>query len=136
MRKAKKAPVRSRSTFEAKIMKDLEERGIQYEYETLQLKYVKYSCPKCKCEIKRGTYTPDFIIGDRVIEAKGYFPSTVRTKMLNVKRDNPSIKLFLLFQKNNTISKKSKTTYLEWAKQHDFIAAVGNSVPEEWLHGI
>lgn len=124
---------RGRSTYEAKIMEDLEARGIKYEYETLKLKYVKDFCPHCKLPSKEGVYTPDFIIGDLICEAKGYFDSENRSLMLAVKRDNPELKIALLFQRNQPIRKGSKTKYMDWATKNGFICEVGNTIPEEWI---
>jgi hypothetical protein len=114
-------------------MKDLKQRKISYQYETEKLKYVKDFCPHCGEPARTGTYTPDFIIGDIVVEAKGRFDSPTRSKMLCVKRDNPKVKLHLLFQRNNTLNKSSSTTYVEWSLKHGFICAVGNFIPQEWL---
>lgn len=126
---------RGRSSFEELIMKDLEQRQIKYEYETLKLKYVKQTCPHCKEPVRRGTYTPDFIIGSLIVEAKGRFTSVDRTKMLCVQRDNPEIRVALLFQRNQPLIKGSKTTYVDWATRHGFTCAVGKSIPEEWISG-
>lgn len=53
--------------------------------------------------------------------------------MLNVKRDNPTLKLALLFQRNNTLTKASKTTYTMWAEKYGFPSAIGIVIPDEWI---
>lgn len=122
-----------RSGFEDKIKKDLESRGIAFEYETLKLKYIKKRCPHCDEVVDSGVYTPDFIIGTLIIEGKGNLDSETRTKMKQVKACNPDSDIRFLFQRNNKITKASKTTYLDWAEKYGFPAVVGNEVPEGWL---
>ena len=80
-------------------------------------------------------YNPDFILTFRngrkiYIEAKGYFRPADRTKMLAVKRQNPSIDLRISFGRNNTLGKKM--TYTDLCDRHGFPWAVGE-VPKGWL---
>lgn len=82
-------------------------------------------------------YIPDFIITRRdgtvlYIEAKGWFRSEDRAKMLAVVRDNPSLDIRMLFGKDNLISKGSSTRYSEWCIRHSIPYAIGK-VPKEWL---
>jgi hypothetical protein len=113
-------------------MEDLEKRNIPYLYEKLKLKYVKDTCPSCGHKIKVGTYTPDFQIGNLVIESKGLFTKEDRDKMVKVKRDNPTLDICMLFMSNNKLTKSSKYRYLDWAEKFGFKASVG-LVPEEWI---
>jgi hypothetical protein len=122
-----------RSSYEELIRDDLDAKNIKYEYEKLKLTYVKERCSHCGHPSKQGIYTPDFVIGNIIVECKGRFESSDRTKMLNVQRDNKEISIRLLFQRDNKLNKTSKRTYTQWAKAHNFICAVGNAVPEEWL---
>lgn len=66
------------------------------------------------------TYHPDWFIGDRrYIETKGRFTSYDRSKTLWVRKSNPEITVYLLFQDSKkTLSKKSKTTYGDWCNKH------------------
>lgn len=117
-----------RSGFERKVRKFLEEEKVKYTYESL---VIKYTVP----ETKR-SYTPDFILPNGVIvEVKGYWDAASRRKMALVVEQNPHLKIKLLFQRDNTISKKSKTKYTEWAKARGIDCAVSTSgkIPEEWL---
>lgn len=103
-----------RSNFEYEIAKYFERNGIEYEYEQKRLKFV---VP----ETKR-TYTPDWEIKGKqniVYESKGRFSSADRRKMLLVIKDNPEIKVRMIFQ-NSTIriSKSSKTTYADWCDKN------------------
>ena len=45
------------------------------------------------------------------MEAKGFFKPSDRRKMLAVKEQNPELDIRFIFQRNNTLSKNSKTTY-------------------------
>ena len=80
-------------------------------------------------------YTPDFILENGIIiEAKGWFRADDRTKMLLVNEQWPQLDIRLLFEKaDNTLSKRSKTTYKEWAEKHGFIWAEG-LIPLSWIN--
>ena len=125
-----------RSGFEEQIRDDLNRRGIDYGYETLKLKYSDGRCKHCGEPTRIRTYTPDFILNFRlplVVEGKGFWSSPDRTKILNVIKDNPSVDLRLLFQRNQFIGKSSKTRYSDWCEKHNIRYAIGNSIPEEWI---
>ena len=131
--KRKAIPVEQRklrSGYEKKVRKCLEENKVQYTYESMVIKYV---VP----ETKR-SYTPDFILPNGVIiEAKGYWDAESRRKMALVVEQNPDLKIKMLLQRDNTISKKSKTKYSDWATARGIECAVSPQgiIPEEWLHG-
>ena len=129
-----------RSGLEDRVKKDLDKRGITYGYETVRLRYTKLCCPKCGESIKSGQYTPDFVFertfGLRLlVETKGLFTSTDRTKHLAVKCSNPKEDIRFLFQRDNPIRKGSKTKYSTWCLKNGYIFSVGESIPEEWLKG-
>ncbi|API58496.1 hypothetical protein BSL82_03570 [Tardibacter chloracetimidivorans] len=76
-----------RSGLEAKIAKDLEERGVPYEYETMK---VGYSIPE-----RDAKYTPDFILPNGIIvEAKGIFDAEDRHKHVLVKKQHSHLERF------------------------------------------
>jgi len=82
------------------------------------------------------TYTPDFTLNNgAIVEAKGRFTGKDRTKTKEVLNAYPYIKdrFHILFQRNNKLSKKSKTTYMDWCKKNDIKCAVGDTVPAAWL---
>ena len=128
-----KKPVRS--GLEARVREDLDNRGIAYEYETLKLPYIKQVCPHCNEVLKKGNYLPDFIIGTLIVEAKGRFTSEDRKKHLAVKEMNPDRDIRILFQRDQKISKNSKTYYSNWCIKYNIPYAIGESVPEEWISG-
>lgn len=112
-----------RSNFEARIKRNLLDSGVKFEYESKKIKY----------ETKH-TYTPDFVFPNGVIvEAKGYFQASDRTKHLAVKKQHPELDIRFLFQRDERLRKGSKTKYSDWCKKHGFKFAIGETVPKEWI---
>lgn len=112
-----------RSNFEAKIKKTLKEQGVSFSYESKKIKYDMTH-----------TYTPDFILKNGIIiEAKGLFQASDRTKHLAVKKQHPELDIRFLFQRDQKLSKKSKTKYSDWCKKHGFKYAIGIEIPKEWI---
>jgi Phage endonuclease I len=130
-----------RSGFEAAIAKDLEDRGIKYEYEKHVIKYNRTlrggSCGACgsKAVVRVSRYTPDYYLPEyRLwVEAKGRWTSSDRTKLVAFVSQYPEHKFRVLLQRDNKINKGSGTTYSQWAAKHGITAAVGKSVPQAWL---
>ena len=86
------------------------------------------------------------LIGDNiiVIEAKGFFKPSDRSKMLAVKKAHPNLDIRLLLQNNGFMYKAKKGTgrrtpdstdmrYGDWCDKHGFPWAVGTEVPKEWI---
>ena len=115
------------SAFEQSIGTQLREAGVAHVHHPDPLAY----------EVTH-TYTPDFVVSGPIggffyIEVKGYFPPEERTKLLAVRRCNPSREIRIVFQNANTkLSRNGKTTYGDWATRNGFVWADG-AVPEEWL---
>jgi len=128
-----------RSKLEAAVAEMLEGEKLTFTYETKKLSYI----------VKRN-YKPDFIVAcpkkkafwerEIVIEVKGFFSPTDRSKMLAVKEEHPELDIRLIFQRNNTLYKGSKTKYSDWAEQYGFpyhvVGSTKNMVPKEWLKEI
>ena len=54
--------------------------------------------------------------------------------MLAVKKQHPDLDIRLVFQApHNTLTKKSKTTYAQWAEKNGFLWAIYNDIPIEWF---
>ena len=128
-----------RSGFEDTIKADLIKKGVDFGYETIKLQYTKSCCPNCGTLFKRGTYTPDFIIQrpngiPLVVESKGRFTASDRTKMLKVRECNKGQDIRFVFQRDNRIRKGSDTFYSGWCRQHGFLFFVGNFIPEGWIN--
>jgi len=124
LKKKREKPIKFRSNLEERVATLLTTLGVSYEYESERLGYTI-----------QHHYTPDFSLPNHVyLEAKGYWDSEDRRKILAVKRDNPSIDLRMVFQSPfNTISKKSRTTYAQWCDKHAIPWTAYHDIPLEWL---
>ena len=112
-----------RSGLEDRLGKFLDLNGVAYLYETEKFSYVTES-----------KYTPDFFLPNGVIiEAKGFFKPSDRRKMLAVKAQHPELDIRFVFQRNNTLTKQSKTTYGAWAEKHGFKWCIFPEIPPDWL---
>jgi hypothetical protein len=111
-----------RSNFERDTALSLKREGVDFEYETMRIKYKRLS-----------VYTPDFIFGNGVIiEAKGYMPPKDRTKHILIKQQHPSLDIRFLFQNAyNTLTKNSNTTYADWCDRYGFLWC-HKRIPSEW----
>lgn len=120
-RQKKKTPFRSK--FEDTVAFALIDAGVTFSYETLKLSYSRPS-----------TYTPDFILPNGVVlEVKGFWPPSDRTKHKLVKETHPDVDIRFVFQNAfNTLSKSSKTTYADWCDKHGILWC-HRKIPEEWL---
>ena len=113
-----------RSRFEEKVASALERAGVHHSYEKLKLTYTK----ECK-------YTPDFVLDNGIIlEVKGYWQASDRTKHLRVREAHPDLDIRFVFQRaSNTLNKTSKTTYGDWCDKHGFLWCEGD-IPKEWMN--
>ena len=105
---------------------------------SLQVSYEPDKLPFVQPE-KQRLYIPDFKLKDKVyIEAKGRLTVEDRQKMLWVKEQYPDCTFYLLFgNARNTINKRSKTTYSDWADKNGFVwADIRNGIPQSWLKGV
>lgn len=96
-----------RNRFEAKIAKTLDPA---FRYEALRLPYVM-----------KHTYLPDWIDthSKRIVEAKGRFPSSDRTKMKAVREQYPDYEITIIFSNPDApINKGSKTTNAMWCERN------------------
>ena len=128
------------SKLEDKVIKDLKDRGIEYEYEPETFPYERKvrgaHCGNCgsKDVVVRRRYTPDLRIGDFFVEIKGKFTAENRSKMEDFRRGHPEIDLRFLFQRDNWITKKHKSKYSDWCKKLDLKYHIGTEVPQKWIH--
>lgn len=125
-----------RSRFEADFARDLEQRGIEYEYEKEILEYFfkkKGKCLKCggKNVVVQHNYNPDFKIGRLYIETKGRLTSTDRSKMKAVKLCNPELDIRFVFQYDNWCTKLKRERYSDWCTKHGYLYAF-KTLPVEW----
>ena len=115
-----------RSGLEEKVAKQLQDAGVEAEYETKKIGYLKPS--------KLSRYTPDWILPNGiVIETKGRFLVADRQKHLIIKQQHPDIDIRFVFSHSKSrISKSSKTTYAAWCEKNGFLYA-DKWIPEDWL---
>lgn len=130
-KKRSPAPRKLRSGYEGRVALALDKAGVEYTYESEKIPYVVPETKK--------NYTPDFRIVTEsghvlFIEAKGRFLPQDRKKTLLVRAQNPHIDHRMLFMRNNTLTKQSKTTYGAWCEKNGVPYAVSPSgvPPESW----
>lgn len=128
--KGKYAKARSlgfRSMFEVDTAKFLEEKGIQYEYETEKIPYTLNL-----------TYKPDLSIltksGKRIfLELKGRFKYEDRRKMAAVRTAHPDLDIrFVFYNARSKIAKGSVMTHADWAIKYNFPYS-DKVIPQEWI---
>ena len=113
----RKAALRAgyRSGLEQDNAEHLKENNTGYEYEKLRVKYV----PKLR------TYTPDFQLSNGIIiETKGRFIPSDRTKHLLIKDQHKELDVRFVFSNSRQkLSKSSSQTYGGWCDKHGFLYA-------------
>ena len=116
-----------RSELEERIAKKFEKDNVAYLYEARSYKYILES-----------KYTPDFFLqhNNIIIEAKGFFKPSSRRLMLAMKKQYPDLDIRFVFQRNNTLSKNSKTHYGDWCDKHGFPWCIYPNIPPSWLPAI
>lgn len=131
-RNRKRTMGKFRSVFEKDFAHNCDERGVAFEYETEKIRWT----PPQK------TYTPDFIFEKHdgslmIVETKGRFLPSDRTKMKAVVTQYPDLDVRMIFQRGaNKVTKASASkTYLEWCKSHGIKAAEG-TMPSAWIKEI
>lgn len=129
-----------RSMLEAFIAEQLDERGIEYSYETVILRYDQRvhnsRCTSCGHTgvVKQRTYTGDFFVGDKVIlEGKGKLTASERTKLLAIRESNPEWTIVLIFDKDNWITRNHKSRYSDWARKNNFQYTLNGELPDDIL---
>jgi hypothetical protein len=113
-----------RSGLEQDNARHLEGHKVSYEYEKFKVKFVS----------KARTYTPDFKLSNGIIiETKGRFIPSDRSKHLLIKEQHPELDIRFVFSNSNQrLSKVSAQTYGGWCERHGFLYADG-LIPIEWM---
>ena len=114
-----------RSGLEDKIATELSLQGVRFQYEPPG--WVPYSRRPSK-------YKPDFLLPNGIIiETKGQFVSSDRSKHKLIKEQHPDLDIRFVFSNSKSrIGKKSKTTYAMWCERNGFLYA-DKSIPLEWI---
>jgi hypothetical protein len=116
---------RYRSGLEKKVADELTQLGVEFHYEPPG--WVQYNKPTSK-------YKPDFVLPNGIIvETKGQFLSSDRSKHKLIKEQNPNLEIRFVFSNSKTkIGSKSKTSYAMWCTRFGFEYA-DKSIPTSWL---
>jgi hypothetical protein len=128
-----------RSKFETRVGIDLEERGVDFEYERESYKY-KAKPYNAKCEdcgskkvFETRSYTPDFFLPNGIIiEAKGRWMPKERKILKALKESNPELDIRMLFMRDNWLTTKHVQRYSDWCDKNGIGYAVGR-VPQGWV---
>jgi len=100
--------------------------GSDWDYEPETFRFIQPA--------KERKYTPDFRKGKIYIEVKGKLDLETRQKMQWFKEQHPDVHLVIIFGKaSNKLSKKSKTTYAQWAEKVGFEYYDLNTTLPEYL---
>ena len=111
-----------RSGLEVKFQAACVAKGWTLGYEQDKVKYV--------IPASNHTYTPDFTVTKNVyIETKGLWTGADRKKAVLLKQQHPEISILYVFQRNQGLSKKSKTTYLDWCVKNGLDACTFADTP-------
>lgn len=114
-----------RSGLEDKVAAQLTAAAVAFRYEPLTIEYTP---------TKPKRYKPDFVLPNGIIiETKGHFLSSDRSKHKAIQAQHPDLDLRFVFAKPlNRLGKTSKTTYAMWAEFNAFPWAE-KFIPTEWL---
>lgn len=115
-----------RSGLEDKVSKQLEGKGIKYQYEEWSIPYV--------VPASNHKYTPDFLLPNGIfVETKGLWDSDDRKKHLLIREQYPELDIRLVFSSSRSkLYKGSPTSYGEWCEKHG-IKFADKLIPVEWL---
>ena len=113
-----------RSRLERDVADSLDDRGVDYEYETCRIRYVSTR-----------TYIPDFILANGIyIEVKGWFKPSDRSKHLKIKDQHPNLDVRFVFDRaSQKLSRQSNTSYAQWCNRYGFKWAE-KIIPQGWLN--
>ena len=117
--------MRFRSGLEKRTADFLNKRKVKFRYEEVKLKWQ---------DLRMRTYTPDFVLSNGIIiETKGRFISSDRTKHLFVKSQHPDLDIRFVFSNPKAkLYKGAKSSYGDWCDKHGFKYAK-ETIPVEWL---
>lgn len=87
--------IKMRSSWETKVARWLDERNINWKYESESFPVTF----EFNGEIKQGTYTPDFILDNEIWEVKGYWRKDALCKFKAFQREYPNITIKIIDKK-------------------------------------
>jgi predicted nuclease of restriction endonuclease-like RecB superfamily len=116
-----------KSKFEQTVATELQELLGNIDYEPDKIHFVQPA--------KKRFYLPDFKLRkDTYIECKGKWTADDRAKHVWIREQHPEITVYMLFQNANVrLTKRSKTTYGDWATKNNMVwADYRQGIPKEW----
>lgn len=115
-----------RSGLEDKVSKQLESKGVKFDYELWKIPYV--------VPASNHRYTPDFLLPNGIfVETKGLWEADDRRKHLLIREQHPELDIRLVFSSSRTkLYKGSPTSYAEFCEKHG-IKFADKLIPVEWL---
>lgn len=115
-----------RSGLEDKVSKQLESKGVKFDYELWSIPYV--------IPASAHKYTPDFLLPNGIfVETKGLWDSDDRKKHLLIREQYPELDIRLVFSSSRyKLYKGSPTSYGAWCEKHNILFA-DKLIPAEWL---
>lgn len=115
-----------RSGLEDKVSKQLESKGVKFDYELWKIPYV--------VPASNHWYSPDFLLPNGIfVETKGLWESDDRKKHLLIREQFPELDIRLVFSSSRTkLYKGSPTSYAEFCEKHG-IKFADKLIPVEWL---
>ena len=115
-----------RSGLEDKVSKQLESKGVKFDYELWSIPYV--------IPASDHKYTPDFLLPNGIfVEAKGLWDSDDRKKHLLIREQYPDLDIRLVFSSSRSkLYKGSPTSYAEFCEKHGILFA-DKLIPVDWL---
>lgn len=129
-----------RSAFEERLAQQLEEAGVEFEYEKYTYTFdvpvgQRLVCDECggNSIVREKRYTPDFFLPNgMVIEAKGKLLAEHRRVFEAFKLAFPEEDFRLIFMRDNLLRKRGKHRYSDWARSAGIRYSIGRIDPE-WL---
>ena len=102
-----------RSGLEERTAKYLRSLKVKFTYEKMKIKWQ---------DLRHRTYTPDFVLDNGIIiETKGRFIPSDRSKHLRIREQHPDLDIRFVFSNPNArLYKGSKSTYASWCEKYGF----------------
>lgn len=115
-----------RSGLEDKVSKQLESKGVSFDYEQWKIPYI--------IPASNHTYTPDFLLPNGIfVETKGLWESADRKKHLLIREQYPELDIRIVFSSSRSkIYKGSPTSYAEFCEKNGILFA-DKLIPLAWL---
>lgn len=132
---------KAKSGYEQSHWTTLTKAKVRFKYEPYILQYDVTPrgarCATCGTHGEvyvRRRYVPDWVTEDDqlIVESKGKFTPSDRTKMLAVIAAHPTKEFRMLFMRDNWLTRKKLEKYSDWCNKHGIKYAIGE-FPKAWI---